>query len=49
MSRPINRFTTTKGSNYNFSNRRSENVPPVIIPLDPSDPRRKPKEDPEYK
>ncbi|XP_011268157.1 uncharacterized protein LOC105258546 [Camponotus floridanus] len=49
LSRPINRFVSTKGSNYNFSNRRPENVPPVIIPLDPSDPRRKPKEDPEYK
>ncbi|XP_012232129.1 uncharacterized protein Pvf1 [Linepithema humile] len=49
MSRPMNRFTTTKGSNYNFSNRRPANVPPVIVPLDPSDPRRKPKEDPEYK
>ncbi|KAL0107690.1 hypothetical protein PUN28_014769 [Cardiocondyla obscurior] len=46
LSRPVNRFTTT---NYNFTNRRPENRRPVIIPLDPSDPRRKPKEDPEYK
>ncbi|XP_024871614.1 uncharacterized protein LOC112454449 [Temnothorax curvispinosus] len=47
FSRPVNRFPST---NYNFTNRRPENRrPPVIIPLDPSDPRRKPKEDPEYK
>ncbi|XP_012538150.1 uncharacterized protein LOC105837703 [Monomorium pharaonis] len=46
FSRPVNRFATT---NYNFTNRRSENRRPVIIPLDPSDPRRKHKEDPEYK
>ncbi|XP_014483486.1 PREDICTED: uncharacterized protein LOC106749003 [Dinoponera quadriceps] len=50
FSRPVNRFAPTKGSNYNFDNtRRPENAPPVIIPLDASDPRRKPKEDPEYK
>ncbi|XP_050447063.1 platelet-derived growth factor subunit A-like isoform X1 [Cataglyphis hispanica] len=49
LSRPVNRFVSTKGSNYNFSNRRPENVPPVIYPLDPLDPRRKHKEDPEYK
>ncbi|XP_070162833.1 uncharacterized protein Pvf1 [Polyergus mexicanus] len=48
LSRPVNRLST-KGSNYNFSNRRPENVPPEIIPLDPLDPRRKHKEDPEYK
>ncbi|XP_072745579.1 uncharacterized protein Pvf1 [Anoplolepis gracilipes] len=48
MSRPVNRLIS-RGSNYNFSNRRPENVPPVIIPLDPSDPRRKHKEDPESK
>ncbi|XP_011698558.1 PREDICTED: uncharacterized protein LOC105456277 [Wasmannia auropunctata] len=47
LSRPVNRFAST---NYNFTNRQPENRrPPVIIPLDPSDPRRKPKEDPEYK
>ncbi|XP_011145783.1 platelet-derived growth factor subunit A isoform X2 [Harpegnathos saltator] len=50
FSRPLNRFETTKASNYNFDNaQRPENVPPVIIPLDASDPRRKHKEDPEYK
>ncbi|EZA50606.1 Platelet-derived growth factor subunit B [Ooceraea biroi] len=47
INRPVNRFVPTKGSNYNFGNRQPENVPPVIIPLDPSDPRRKHKEDPE--
>ncbi|XP_011868200.1 PREDICTED: uncharacterized protein LOC105562184 [Vollenhovia emeryi] len=46
LSRPVNRFALT---NYNFTNRRPENRRPVIIPLDPSDPRRRPKEDPEYK
>ncbi|KYN00677.1 hypothetical protein ALC62_08535 [Cyphomyrmex costatus] len=45
-SRPVNRFAPT---NYNFTNRRPENRRPVIIPLDSSDPRRKHKEDPEYK
>ncbi|KAH0955517.1 hypothetical protein HN011_010674 [Eciton burchellii] len=47
INRPVNTFVPTKGSNYNFGNRQPENVPPVIIPLDPSDPRRKQKEDPE--
>ncbi|XP_011167172.1 uncharacterized protein LOC105201033 [Solenopsis invicta] len=46
FSRPVNRFATT---NYNFTNRRPENRRPVIIPLDPSDPRRRHREDPEYK
>ncbi|KYM81230.1 hypothetical protein ALC53_08301 [Atta colombica] len=46
LSRPVNRFAPT---NYNFTDRRPENRRTVIIPLDPSDPRRKQKEDPEYK
>ncbi|XP_011638848.1 uncharacterized protein LOC105428307 [Pogonomyrmex barbatus] len=44
LSRPLNRFAPT---NYNFTNHRQENR--QIIPLDPFDPRRKHKEDPEYK
>ncbi|CAK9804737.1 Platelet-derived growth factor subunit A [Anthophora quadrimaculata] len=49
---PLSRtwFQPTKGTNYGFGQtERSDNTPPVIIPLDPSDPRRKPKPDPEYK
>ncbi|KAG5324256.1 PDGFB factor, partial [Pseudoatta argentina] len=46
LSRPVNRFAPM---NYNFTDRRPENRRTVIIPLDPSDPRRKHKEDPEYK
>ncbi|XP_032677809.1 vascular endothelial growth factor A-like [Odontomachus brunneus] len=49
FSRPVNRFSPTKSSNYNFDNtQQPQNVPPVIIPLDATDPRRRHKEDPEY-
>ncbi|XP_020284096.1 vascular endothelial growth factor A-like isoform X2 [Pseudomyrmex gracilis] len=50
LTRPLDRFASTKGTNYDFSNRRPPNVPPVqVFPLDPTDPRRRHKEDPEYK
>ncbi|XP_076176994.1 PDGF- and VEGF-related factor 1 isoform X2 [Ptiloglossa arizonensis] len=41
-------FPPTKGADYKFGQtQKSDNVPPVIIALDATDPRRKPKEDPE--
>ncbi|CAL7936890.1 unnamed protein product [Xylocopa violacea] len=49
---PLNRswFQPTKGADYGFGqSSKPDSVPPVIIPLDASDPRRKPKPDPEYK
>ncbi|XP_060817693.1 uncharacterized protein LOC132908081 isoform X1 [Bombus pascuorum] len=46
---PISRswFTSTKGTDYRFGQTQKPDVPPVIIPLDANDPRRKPKPDPE--
>ncbi|XP_003702304.1 PDGF- and VEGF-related factor 1 [Megachile rotundata] len=46
----MNWFPATKGADYGFGQtQRTDNVPPVIIALDATDPRRKPKKDPEYK
>ncbi|KAG7198352.1 hypothetical protein KM043_005744 [Ampulex compressa] len=41
-------FTTSKGTNYKFGQTERPEAPPVVVPLDPTDPRRKPKDDPEY-
>lgn len=42
-------FQPTKGAGYIFSRtQKPDTVPPVIVPLDAADPRRKPKDDPEY-
>ncbi|XP_034171235.2 PDGF- and VEGF-related factor 1 [Osmia lignaria lignaria] len=48
---PLSRawFPATKGANYGFSQTQKPDVPPVIFALDATDPRRKPKQDPEYK
>ncbi|KZC04388.1 Vascular endothelial growth factor B, partial [Dufourea novaeangliae] len=48
---PLSRtwFAPTKGADYRFGQtEKPENVPPVIVSLDAADPRRKPKDDPEY-
>ncbi|XP_076641231.1 PDGF- and VEGF-related factor 1 isoform X2 [Halictus rubicundus] len=48
---PLSRswFQPTKGTDYKFSRtQKPDTVPPVIVPLDAADPRRKPKDDPEY-
>nr|XP_033337284.1 uncharacterized protein LOC117226745 [Megalopta genalis] len=48
---PLSRtwFQPTKGTDYRFSRtQKPDTVPPVIVPLDAADPRRKPKDDPEY-
>ncbi|XP_076224307.1 PDGF- and VEGF-related factor 1 isoform X1 [Nomia melanderi] len=42
-------FQPTRGTDYRFAQtQKPDNVPPVIVPLDAADPRRKPKDDPEY-
>lgn len=49
---PLSRtwFPPTQGADYKFGQtQKPDNVPPVIIALDAADPRRKPKEDPQYK
>ncbi|XP_053999676.1 platelet-derived growth factor subunit A isoform X1 [Hylaeus anthracinus] len=47
---PLSRtwFPVTKGTDYRFGQtQKPDNTPPVIVPLDATDPRRRPKEDPE--
>lgn len=42
-------FQPTRGTGYTFSRtQKPDTAPPVIVSLDATDPRRKPKDDPEY-
>ncbi|XP_076303428.1 PDGF- and VEGF-related factor 1 isoform X2 [Lasioglossum baleicum] len=42
-------FQPTRGTGYTFSRtQKPDTPPPVIVSLDATDPRRKPKDDPEY-
>ncbi|XP_078048419.1 PDGF- and VEGF-related factor 1 isoform X2 [Augochlora pura] len=48
---PLSRtwFQPIKGTDYRFTRtQKPDTEPPVIVPLDAADPRRKPKDDPEY-